>query len=185
MSTLVSTLMDLFLREQPLTAAQGLTLRDLLHAQPSMGGLYLTTPTTTTISGAGDYVKMEGPTAVSSMVMGDLTVSATNRITYTGANACHFHLVIQTTLELASGTNQDIGIQLYHYDDSTTTGALVTHSEARNTLAGTDKQQLTTHGDILIEQNDYIELHIANHTNTNNIDLDLAYMFGMGISTGS
>ena len=153
-------------------------LRDLLvSVTPDYAGMYFTTPAVTTIGVAGTYVKAAGTTTItnSSSAMGN--GGASNRLRYTGTAMRHFHVVLQASMTLASGVNQDIGIQLYRYDDSGATGAVVAHSEARSTIPGQNIVQITSHADVMMDTNDYIELHVTNNSSTNGIQVDLGYVF--------
>lgn len=135
--------------------------------------------TATSISVAGTYVKGAGTTS-ETHASSTFTTSTSNRITFTGTESRVGHIVMQATVSLTSGTNQGIGIALYHWDDSAGTGSLLPHSECITTIASTDSAQITSHADAVLEENDYIELWIANHTNTNNVLIEYAYLFVMG-----
>lgn len=144
-------------------------------------GIYFSTPALTTITTATEYVKAAGTTSTSNISSTMSTDSVDNRIKYTGTVMTHFHIVAQASVTLSSGTNQDIGIQVWKYDSSGAAGTLLAHSEARTTIAGTDVVQITTHADVMLDENDYIEMHIANHTNTNDVTVDFGYMFAVGM----
>lgn len=153
-------------------------LRDLLvSVTPDYSGMYFVTPQATVIGGIGAYTKALGTTQLtsSSSTMDD--GSANNRLRYTGTVMRHFHIVLQASVVLVAGNNQDLGIQLYRYDTSAGTGSLLAHSEARNTVPGSDIVQITSHADAMLDTNDYIELHVANFTTTNSIQVDFGYMF--------
>ncbi len=157
-------------------------MRDfIVSVAPPFMGLSITTPVQTSISSSGVYVKAAGTTTVTnkSADMDDNSVS--NRIRYTGVSPRHFHLVSQASISLASGTNQDIGLQIWHWDDSAGSGTLLAHSEARTTFGATDVIQITTHGDMMMDTNDYIEMHVANNTGTVNFTLDFGYLFAVGM----
>jgi hypothetical protein len=143
------------------------------------GGLYFTTPALSTISVQSTYVKAAGATTATNLLLFDMPVN--NRLRYIGTTMRHFHIVLQTTLEFASGTNQIAGLQLWKYDDSAASGALIAHSEAQAIVPSTDLMQLTSHADAMLDENDYIEMHIANHSNTNNMTVNLGYMFLVGM----
>jgi hypothetical protein len=175
---------NLFQDGQPKGSVNPLKIRDLIDSVklPYMG-VYISTPAETSIAVAGTAVKLTGTTTVThqSADMDDNSVS--NRIRYTGIPTRHFHVVAQATMSLASGTNQNIGIQVYHWDDSAGTGALLAHSEARATIAGIAEFQITSHADAMLDTNDYIEIWVANETSTNNVTGELGYMFAMGMMT--
>ena len=145
------------------------------------GGLYFTTPSVTTISASGTYYKAAGATTVTNARQFDMP--ANNRLRYLGTTARHFHIVLQCSITFDAGANQIAGIQLWKYDDSAGSGSLVAHSEAKSIVASTDIAQITSHADAMLDENDYIEIHVANHDNTNDIQVDLGYMFLVGMPT--
>lgn len=144
-------------------------------------GVYFSTPAATTITVQSQYEKAAGTTTVTnqSALMDDNGVS--NRIRYTGTTVKHFHIVAQVSVDLTSGNNQDIGVQVWRYDSSGAAGALLAHSEAHTTIAGTEVVQITTHADTMLDQNDYIELHVANNSGTPDITVEFGYLFAMGM----
>ena len=158
---------------------------DGVELNPMMG-LYISTPAATDMNPAGEaagtYFKAAGTSTVTGKSTSMSADSTNNRIKYTGAGSRHFHIVAQATVGISSGTNQKIGIQVYKYDASGASGALLTHSEAQTTIAGTNVEQITTHADAMLDQNDYLEIWVANHT-SNTIDptLQLGYMFAVGM----
>lgn len=157
-------------------------MRDLIVSlSPDYAGLNFTVPAETSISVSGTYVKGAGTTAItnSSANMGDGGVS--NRLVYNGTVARHFHIVLQASITLSAGTNQNISIALYRWDDSAGTGAIVDHSEAFNTLSGTAIEQITSHADVHLDTGDYLEIHITNNTATNNAQIDNGYLFGVSM----
>lgn len=157
-------------------------MRDLIVSlTPDYAGLDFTTPAATTISGAGSYVKAAGTTTITnnSSNMGDGGVS--NRLVYTGAAARHFHIVLQASVTLAAGTNQNVSVALWKYDDSAGSGSILAHSEAFTTISGTAVEQITSHADTVLDTNDYIELHVTNNSSTNNIQVDHGYLFGVSM----
>ncbi len=159
----------------------GQQVRDLITSLiPPYSGLSFTVAAETSISEAGTYVKAAGTTAVTN-TSSDMTASTSNRLTYTGATARHFHIVCQASVTIASGTNQNIGIQVYHYDASAASGALLAHSDATTTIPNTAQVQITSHADVMLDTNDYVELYIGNNTGTINVTVELGYLFAVGM----
>lgn len=157
-------------------------MRDLLVSlAPPMGGFYFSSTAATTIGTAGVYVKAAG-TTTSTVLTSDMTMPANNRLTFSGASPRHFHIVAQASIQLSSGTNQLIGVQIYHYDNSAGSGSLLAMSEARNTVTGTNIEQITTHGDAMLDTGDYLEIHLTNHSGTTpTVTVAYGYLFGMGV----
>ncbi len=166
-------------------AAGSITPQDardfIFSVSPPFMGLNVTTPVQTSISSSGVYVKAAGTTTVTNKSADMDANSVNNRIRYTGVSPRHMHLVAQASITLASGTNQDIGLQIWHWDDSAGSGTLLGHSEARTTFGATAIIQITTHGDMMMDTNDYIEMHVANHSGTVNFTLDFGYLFAVGM----
>jgi len=157
-------------------------IRDFVDSvTPDYAGLNFITPAVTTIDTAGAYVKAAGGTALtgSSATMGD--GSTDNRIVYTGAAMRHFHIVLQASVTLASGNNQNVGIQMYKFDSSAGIGTLLSHSEAVTTIPGQNIVQITSHADTMLDTNDYLEMYIGNNTAANDIQVDLGYMFAVSM----
>lgn len=156
-------------------------IRDLIASVlPPYGGLYFSTPAPTTISVQGTYYKVAGNTTVTNK-SDDVSLPTDNRLQFNGAAPRHAHIVGQASVSMVSGNNQDIGIQIYHWDDSAGSGSYLPESEARTTISGTDVEQITTHGDVMLENGDYLELHVANHSGTPNAQVDFGYLFFVGM----
>lgn len=158
-------------------------MRDLIDSVkiPYMG-VYVSTPAPTTISAAGTFVKLAGTTTVTNNSTDmDNDTGTSNRIRYIGTPTRHFHVVAQTTMTLVAGNNQNISISVYHYDASGAAGTLLAHSEARATISGTQEFQITTHADVMMNTDDYLEIWTTNNTATNNVEAAEAYLFAMGM----
>ena len=157
-------------------------MRDLIVSlTPDFAGLDFTTPATSTVSVIGTYVKGAGTTAITnkSDSMSDGGVS--NRLVYNGVSMRHFHIVLQASLTLSAGTNQNTSIALYKWDASAGTGQILSHSEAFNTISGTAIEQITSHADTMLDTGDYIEIHVTNNSTTNNVQIDHGYLFGVSM----
>jgi len=156
-------------------------IRDfVVSVTPPYGGMYVSTPAIRAIASAGVYVKASGTTTATGL-SAQLDMPTDNRLRYTGTPTRHFQVTCQASISFAAGTNQVAGVQLWHYDDSAASGALIAHSEAQCIADGTSVVQITTSADVALDTNDYLEIHIANHTGTNNMTLDLGYLFAMGM----
>lgn len=153
-------------------------IRDLVvSATPDFAGLYFTVPAVTTINEASTYVKAAGTTELTSSSSTMDAGGTVNRLRYTGVATRHFHVVLQASVTLASGNNQDIGIQLWKFDDSAGSGELLAHSEATTTIPGQNIIQITSHADTMLDTNDYLELYVGNNSAANNIQVQLGYVF--------
>jgi hypothetical protein len=153
-------------------------MRDLIvsFAQP-YGGLYFSTPAATTVSASGTYYKAAGTTTTTNLRLVDDAGGTNNRLRYTGTIPLHFTVSAQVSLSFAAGTNQVAGLEIWHYDESGSAGALVASSQAKTFAAGTEINSLSAVCDLTLDTNDYIEIHIANHTGTENMQVDLGSLY--------
>lgn len=143
------------------------------------GGLYWTADSVTTITTSGVFVKAAGTTTATNLLQFD-TNSTSNRLRYTGTASRHFSLVAGASLKFVTGTNQVAELGIYHYDASEESGAMIPHSDSRALVPGSDFNHLVTNADIFLDENDYIELWLANETNTNNLSVIYGYLSAMG-----
>jgi len=151
--------------------------------EPPYGGIYFTDNATSVISVAGEFVKAAGVTSYSSGMRHfvDDGGGVANRLRYTGTTELHFHAVAQASVNFTSGTNQVAAIQVYKWDASAGLGALIPHSLAVAVAPGQSAMQLTTHCDVMLDQGDYLELHVANQDGTNDLVVQEGYAFIMGM----
>jgi len=145
------------------------------------GGTAVTSSSETSIDTSGIYYKLAGTTTQTNAASNVDASTTNNRIVYNGAAMKHFHIVGQSSITIASGNNLDISIEIWVFDSSAGTGSLLAHSKANNTMGSIDVEQITTHGDVMLDTGDYIELHVANNTNTNNVTAEELYLFMMGM----
>lgn len=158
-------------------------MRDFITSVKNpFGSLYFSTPAETVISVAGTYVKAAGTTTLIDSLRIDAN-STNNRLRATETVSRKYLVQAKVTLSMASGTNQNVGIQLYKYDNSATSGALIAGTEQRLIVPGTDFVQISTQGLISLDTNDYVEIWVANHTNTNNLEVDYGHLQMIGIFT--
>jgi hypothetical protein len=160
-------------------------MRDLIVSlSPPMMGVYVSSPALTAITTIGAFTKILGTTSVSSATADYSTGGVNNRLQFNGPAPRHMHIVAQASVALASGTNQVVAIQVWHYDASVGSGSYLPQSLAINTLKTTDLEQITTHGDVTMDSGDYLELHIANNTSGADVTAQAMYLFAMGMMMG-
>jgi hypothetical protein len=157
-------------------------LRDLLVSlMPAYGGLYFSTPAATTIGSGGTYVKAAGTTTATTATADVGAGGASNRLIYTGVVPRHFHVTAAMTLTPASGTNQSLGVQVYVYDDSAATGAVVAASKANAFDAATNGTFIATQANVTLDTDDYVEVWITNETGAVNVTATLGVLFMQGL----
>ena len=145
------------------------------------GGIYFTDDVATEIVTTGEMVKAAGVTEYSSAMRHQVDDGGTNnRLRYTGPSL-HFHAVAQCSINFVSGTNQTAAIQVFRYDAAAGIGQLIAHSLAVAVAPGQNVMQITTHCDAMLSDGDYLELHVANNSGTNNITVNEGYLFIMGM----
>lgn len=145
------------------------------------GGIYISSASATTISDTTNYFAAAG-TTTSQPHLTDFDMPANGRLRYTGKVPVHAHLVISTSLTSAS-SNQVVHLRIGHYDDSaaTTTYLAASEIDQKTQASGGDVIAAALHGDVTLEENDYIFCGIRNETTASNVTLNFAYIFAMGM----
>ncbi len=179
--SLSDLLTTLFQDGQPDDSITAQHIRDAIVSigQVPYGGMFTLTPVETVISSPGAYVKGACQTQVSNLRNFDMP--ADNRLRYIGLIPYHFHVV--TTISMtAAGNNLTASFKLFHFDDSAASGAVIDGSIVNRFISiGADEGSAAQHWDVILEENDYLEIHVANLTNTDNITLSNLYVFAMGM----
>lgn len=155
--------------------------RDLIvsSAQIPFGSIYTDTPIETIIGTQGVYVK--GACTTQSNNLRNFDMPANNRLRYIGLIPYHMHIACSLSMTSA-GSNLNASFKLYLYDDSESSGAVIDGSQVNRHIAtGSDEGSTALHWDVEMHTNDYLELHVANLTNTSNITLSNLYMFALGM----
>ena len=149
-------------------------IRDLIVSlTPPYGGLYFSSPVATTVITPGTYLKASGTTT--STNLRNFTMPVSNRLTYTGAVSRHFHLVSSVSMT-TSGTNNNISIGLAK------NGTVLDHTKVTTFVStGSDRGAFSTHGDVVLTTNDYIELWLTDEDSAEDVTLFDAYLFAMGM----
>ena len=157
-------------------------MRDLIVSlRNPMGRVATNVPALTDIVTQNVMVKAAGTTTLGPMPHQVDAGGSDFRLRYTGTITRHFHIALDFNAEFASGTNLIAAAQLYLWDDSAGSGALVDHTYRRSVVAGAFVQQITMHSDIMMDENDYIDLYVANTSAVQDVTIDDAYMFMVGI----
>ncbi len=152
-------------------------------ARVPYGGLFLTTPVETVISSTGAYVKALGTTT--GHLFRDFDMPVNNRLRYTGRPAYHMHISCSISM-ITAGNQKKPSFKLFLWDDSAGSGALADGSQVNRFVAtGADEGSTALHWDMMLNTNDYVELHVANLTDTTNVTVTNIYMFLMGMITGA
>ena len=145
----------------------------LVSVSPSFGSMYFSTPAATTPAGAGTYLKALGTTT--SVNLGGFTMPASNKLLYTGTPDIHVHCACSISMTCAS-TNKILGFKIAK------NGSVFDHSEVHRKVAtGSDIGSTALHSDFAMSTNDYVELFLANITDTNTVTIEFGYVFCLGM----
>lgn len=177
----IAALLNLFRDNQSDGSISEQDLRDaiLSIAQVPFGGMYTLNAVETIISTQGVYTKSLGTTQISSVRAMDM--AANNRLRYTGVIPYHFHISVSLSMTSA-GNNKLASFRLLHHDDSEGTDTTIVGSQVNRFMStGADEGSTALHWDIILENNDWLELHVANLTDTSNITVTNFYVFAMGM----
>lgn len=157
-------------------------MRDLILSlgQIPYGSIYTLAPVETTINSVGVYEK--GACTTQSNSLRNFDMPADNRLRYIGLIPFHVHIACSISMTSA-GSNNLAGFKLYLYDDSAASGAVIDGSQVRRHITtGADEGSTALHWDVEMNTNDYLEIHVANFTSTDNITLENLYLFGLGMA---
>lgn len=157
-------------------------MRDLIVTLfPAYMGIYVSSSSLTTISGIDTYTKVLGTTTVTNKTDDmDDDGGTSNRIRYTGSVPRHFIVKAQVSIQIAAGNNLDIALQFWKWDDSAGSGSYVAGSEIENTIENSDIIGTICACDVELDTNDYLELHVANKTDTNDLTISIAFIYAEG-----
>jgi len=150
-------------------------IRDLVESmQLSHGSVYFSTAIETSIAAADTFVKAAGTTTAEDVYR--MTTAVANRIVYTGTKDVHAEVTVTFSMTTA-GNNKEIDFGIYHYDDSAASGSVVTGSKIRRKIGtGADLGAASTSASIDLEEDDYVEFWVANHTDDTNVTIELGRM---------
>ena len=179
--SLSDLLTALFQDGQAVSSITPQDVRDLIVSvgQIPYGGIYSLAPVETIIPSSNTYVKALGTTQNNNLRNFDMPVD--NRLRYTGALPYHMHIALTLSM-MAAGNNKLAGFKMFKFDDSAGTGALIDGSVVRRFIAtGSDEGSTALHWDVVLDNNDYLELHVANLTDATNITVSNMYLFAVGM----
>ena len=131
--------------------------------------------TATVIGSSGVYTNMAGTTALSSFSSG-FDMPQNNRLRYTNSTTATMHIACTVSFSVAAGSNQEFRAQVWK------NGTNLIGSEIRDTCNNsTDVESTAIHTSTTMNQNDYIELFIANQSSGNNFVVSTFNMFVLGM----
>jgi len=131
----------------------------------------LTTEITTTINTVDVYETMLGTWTTDHLEHFDSP--ANGQLRHIGDNPVEFKVLTDAILECSA--NRDVSIRMVVWDDSASSNVYydVVRRQVNSLSGGRDVAFITHFTDIILDNNDYIFLEVANHTDTNNITVEL------------
>jgi len=140
---------------------------------PHANAYYENNITETVIVTTNAFVKPAGSWLSSSSE--EFTVDGTGKLTYTGTVRKHFHIV--SNFDMTTASNSQIIAFKWFKNGTTPLPAQV----KRKVGTGSDLGAASVHADAMLNENDYVELKVANATSISNITLQNVYCFVMGM----
>ena len=163
---------DLYASIIPDNSANLISAEDLRDAvetlRPRIGGYYFSSSANTTINTISVYELAAGTTAALAANDSELTVSASNRITYTGAAEVRAMVQVNVGIDINSGSQDIMGVWLYK------NGSAITGAEIQNNIISSGRPDVfAIQVPVDLVTNDYLEIYVANHAATSNIAITM------------
>lgn len=137
-----------------------------LFASTAHGNTYfynIASPYTLTVTGTG-WQKINATTTAGGS--SQLVTEGTNsRLTYTGTNTVDLDIVFNMSIDQASGSHKDIEMAIYK------NGAVVDGSHVISTSKSGEKLVMSSHADVEMATNDYVEVYAKNHSGSGDINV--------------
>jgi hypothetical protein len=148
-------------------------VRDFLESMDlPFGAFYVSSSAATTPAGAGTFLKALGTTT---SIDTNLFTHSTNRLTYNGTPDCRA-LAFASVSMTCAGVNKIVSLGFAD------TGSIITATRVdRKISTGSDIGAAAVIGAATLSTNDYIELWLANQTDTGTVTLDYAYVIVVGM----
>ena len=127
--------------------------------------------TSTTPDTANVYKKIDGA-EFSAGTLSEFTYSS-NRLTYTGTESKHFHIV--SNYDFTTSNNVVVAVKWYK------NGSSIGFPVRSKVGTGSDVASVSVHADAVLATNDYLELWFKNETNTAAVLFEDVYTFVMGM----
>jgi hypothetical protein len=152
-------------------------VRDLIVSMvQSHGGCRWSSAAATTIASSTAYVKAAGTTTLLTAAAKNFTMPANNRLMYGGTPTINAFAIAAVSIKTASAGTVEISAQLAE------NGSVLAETEnVVYAVTAVKNYSLTVMGQFVLATNDYVELFVANNTNTDNLQVDYGTMFVHGV----
>ena len=145
----------------------------------SVGVIYITSSAATTPLGAGTPLKAAGTTALSpDLTAYEYDMPAANRLRYTGTADRVAHIAMSVSA-IAGGNNKVLSFYIAKNDT-----VLAASRQRRLIGTGSDVGSTAIHAACDMSTNDYLEVWVANDTDTATITLTQMNLFAMAMDKG-
>ena len=137
-----------------------------LFASTAHGNTYfynIASPYTLTVVGTGWQKINATTTAGGSPQL--ITEGTNSRLTYTGTNTVDLDIVFNMSIDQSSGSNKDIEMAIYK------NGTVVDGSHVISTSKSGEKLVMSSHADVEMATNDYVEVYAKNHGGSGDINV--------------
>jgi hypothetical protein len=148
-------------------------LRDFLESMDlPYGAYYISSSAATTPAGAGTFLKALGTTTA---IAENNFTHSTNRLTYNGTPDC-FAVAMASVSMTCAGVSKIVSLGFAE------NGAILTPTRIdRKIGTGSDIGAAGVVGTATLSTNDYLELWVANQTDTGTVTYDYAYVIVLGL----
>ena len=133
------------------------SIADEIYAQVTMQG----NATATTIATQGTPVKVAGTWVV--QTESNFTGNTTGRLTYNGSTTEVVSATVSITFSHAAGGSDDLAVYIAK------NGSVITASKLTRAVTGSARGNVSTFFNISMDTSDYLEVFVANDSDTNNI----------------
>lgn len=133
------------------------SIADEIYAQVTMQG----NATATTIATQGTPVKVAGTWVV--QTESNFTGNTTGRLTYNGSTTEVVSASVSITFSHAAGGSDDLAVYIAK------NGSVITASKLTRAVTGSARGNVSTFFNISMDTSDYLEVFVANDSDTNNI----------------
>jgi hypothetical protein len=157
-------------------------MRDFIETcQTKQGSIYMSSPSSTSISVAGTYVEGNGTYTLStSPSANEFDMNTNARLRYTGTPTINCAFWASASLEIdTAAVNKELGISIYKNGTLITGTKMVGFSPATTV----NSVNISTMGYASLSTNDYVSIYVANIDSTDNFTLRNAQLMGMSLVT--
>ena len=157
-------------------------MRDLIESmQTKQGSIYVSTPSSTSIAGAGTFVEGAGTFTLSTApTASEFDMNTNVRLRYTGTPTVNCLFMASVSLEIDTAViDKELALQL-HKNGTIITGSTVYGFSPATTV---NSVNLTTFAYASMATNDYVSIFVANIDSTDNFTIRKGNLFGHSLVT--